>query len=235
MERRFLVNVAVMAALLAMPSIVHASTVYITLDSNFAPPDYQFYTYTDTDGVVQSNIPVGPYMASASGDGYNNSNVFVWCYDFNNPTYVGTQYSGTLSNISLADSDFQAEMEASYLMNMLYGAGGINAPASLRGPVSMAIWEIMYPSSDNNSSPFPTDPNALQYETQAAAAVSGGAWTLQDALQYPTWVPDDPSVQRFGGFVNVINPQDSSTPEPATFLLIGGGLVALGIRRYSRR
>lgn len=135
-----------------------------------------------------------------------------------------------METASASDPNLTAELEATYLINYLDGLGGINAPLSDRGPISMAIWEIMYPSSNNNSSPFPADPAAEPWETQAAQAVANNTWTIQNADQYPTWVPDDPSVQRFGGFI-----MNDATPEPGSLLLIGSGLLAFGMWRGNQR
>jgi len=48
------------------------------------------------------------------------------------------------------------------------------------GAISLAIWEIMNPTSTTKSTPFPTDPAALPYEADAAAAVADGSWTAAD-------------------------------------------------------
>lgn len=80
---------------LAAAPLLHAGTVTLTLDSVFAPPDYAFYSYTDTNGAAQNNIPVAPYITNLNGSGYNNSVAYTFCFDFNSPTNVGTAYSGT--------------------------------------------------------------------------------------------------------------------------------------------
>lgn len=95
----------------------------------------------------------------------------------------------------------------------------------------MAIWEIMNPSSTTSLTPFPSDPAALPYELQASTAVADGTWTTADAALYPTWVPDDPSVQRFG----VVLPDPPPVPEPTTLALAGFGLLGLGVFLRKRR
>jgi hypothetical protein len=217
---------------MALYSLAHAATVNITLDSNFAAPDYAFYTYTDTTGATQSNIPVAPYITYLNGGAYSNTEAYTICYDFNSPTNVGTSYPGSF----VVNTD-TATMEASYLVNKLNLMGLLNASLGVRGPISMAIWEIMYPSSTTNGTPFPADPAAQPYEVEAANAVANHSWTAADNALYPTWVPSDPSIQRLGTVFSNVSPV-SATPEPASLVLIGLGLLglaALGRKSPSQR
>jgi hypothetical protein len=64
------------------------------------------------------------------------------------------------------------------------------------------------------------DPAAQPFIDQATAAVTSGAWTAEDAQAYPTGMPDDTSIQRFGIVYD-------TTPDPAGFLLLGSGVVAV--------
>lgn len=203
---------------LTLTSIAHADTIMLTLDGNFSSPDYAFYSYTDTSGAAQGSIPVGPYITYLNGTGYNNTQVSTFCYDFNSPTDVGTAYSGTL--MTFTDT---ATMESTFLINQLNAFGLLNAPLATRGAISLAIWEIMNPSSTTSTSQFPTDPAAEPWEALAAQAVANGSWTVADSARYPTWVPDNPAIQRFG----VVFPNEAPVPEPNTSVLIGCGFVFL--------
>jgi hypothetical protein len=203
-------------------------SVDLTLDGNFATPDYAFYSYTDTLGQPEDNIPVDPYITYVNGSGYDNALAYTFCYDFNSPTYVGVEYSGTLE--TLTDT---ATLEATYLVNEMMDDGGVSAPLSSRGPISEAIWEIMNPSSDTSLAQYPTDPAALPYEAEAVMAVASGSWTTTDSAFYAVWVPQDPTIQRFA----VVFPTEiaDSIPEPGSFVLMGLGLLglagAIGIQR----
>jgi PEP-CTERM motif len=216
----------VIAALgLILCSVASADTILLTLDKNFYS-DYAFYSYVDTSGAANNSIPVSPYITTLNGGPYSSTLAYTFCYDFNSPTDVGVAYSGTLE--VLTDT---ATLEATYLIDQLNAAGMINAPLATRGAISLAIWEIMNASSTTSLSNFPTDPAALPWEAAATQAVTSGAWTIAQSARYPTWVPDNPSIQRFGIVFNGETP----TPEPAVPILVGIGLIALCFRRRSVR
>jgi hypothetical protein len=197
----------------------YADSATITLDSNWN--DYTAYSWTSNN--TQYSEVVSPYLAVLNGDGYFNQSVLVICYDMNAETNIGTVYTGSIEPISYFSGEEQTEiMQATFLENELMNDGGLYAPLATRGAISLAIWEIMNPTSTTKATPFPTDPAALPYEGDAAIAVSSGAWTAADANQYETWMPDDiSSIQRFG-FIN-------ESPEPSTFVLTGLGLLGLGL------
>lgn len=89
----------------------------------------------------------------------------------------------------------------------------------------------MNPSSTTSLAQFPSDPAAQPYEAEAAAAVTNGQWGASDAARYPTWVPDNPAVQRFG----TVFEGESPTPESTTLVLLGLGLTSIGVWSRKRR
>jgi len=215
------------ACFLLIPGIARADTVYLTLNGNLNPSVYAYYTYT-VEGVGYSNY-VAPYPTFLSdtpgGPAFAGLTI---CYDINNPTYVGQQYSG-----HYAYNTDAATLEATYLANLLNLDGSTTAPLGVQGAISYAIWAIMFPSSnDSEGAPFGVpDPAAWTYEEQAAWAVASGRWTVQDSNLYPTFIPDDASAQRFGMILGGTTPLDITTPEPAGALLLGSGLVFLALLR----
>jgi len=112
--------------------------------------------------------------------------------------------------------------------------GGFSAPLEDRGAIAMAIWEIMYPSSTTNGPEFDSDPAAQPYELEADTAVVDGSWTAADSARYPTRVPDDSSLQRFGVILegSLVDDSASPTPEPASFGLAGIGVLGLATFRF---
>jgi hypothetical protein len=192
--------------------------VYLTLDSNLSFPTYVYY-----DG-----IPVAPYPTYISNTaGVRGTDAFSICLDINNPTDVGTQYSGQWET----NTD-QATLETTFLANLLNLEGNKKAPLAVQGAISFAIWAIMFPSStDSEGGVFVPDPAATAYETLALQKVTDHSWTVQDSSLYPIFIPTDKTAQRFA----VIFPGTTPVPEPGeltlliTDLLSCSGLLVLAV------
>ncbi len=225
---RIVAKFAIGTLCMAFSILARADTVFLTLDSNFAAPDYAFYSYTDTTGDSQGNIPVSPYITTLNGGIYNLAPVLAICYDYASDTPVGTTLSGVVEPLSyFSGTAYMEVMESTFLINKLNADGGLNTPLATRGALSFAIWEIMNPSSNTSLTPFPSNAAAAEYENAAASAVNSGAWTESDANLYPTWVPADPAYQRFG-LIDL-------APEPSTLVLTGLGLLGLAVAGIRRR
>jgi len=204
--------------------------VTLTFDGNWS--DYALYNYP---GELDTNIPVAPYVASVTGGGYDDPSVWMFCYDINSPTNIGTPYTGTVYPVShFTGTTYTAMMEATYLVNMLDHLGGTGADLATRGAISLAIWELMDPSSTIPNPAVPPDPAAYTYLNEAKNAVNSGTWTAEEADHYPTWIPDNPSIQRFGGIVlssdpaiPVPPPDPTPVPEPSTVVPLGLGMLGL--------
>src|SRR5271157_2447932 len=183
------------------------------------------------DGDTQT-LPVAPYQITLlePGGPYNGA-AYAICYDINNDTPVGSPLVGYLEY----EPGDTAVLEATYLANLLNLAGDQKAPVAVQGGIALAIWQIMFPSSnDSNGHPFGPgqyDPAAQQYVARASAAVAVGDWTDYDASFYPTWVPENSAYQRFGVILQSTPP---IAPEPGSLALLGTGLLALAWLWHSR-
>lgn len=200
--------------------VAHASTIVLTLDSDFSK--YHNYTYTDAQGNSHSEY-IGPYPATLAGGpfaaGYS---VFVFCHDINVDTYIGVPYDGYL-----VEPTSEMDILVTYIEDLVYNSGGYNADINLlAGPASMAVWELENPTSYNPAA-FPPDPAAAALITQAQNAYNTGFWTAANALKYAIWMPDDPSKSQRFGIV--------ATPEPATLLMIGSAGILFGLLIRRRR
>jgi hypothetical protein len=226
-KSRMSVKIALGTICLALSTVAHADVVTLTLDADWSK--YNFYNY---DGERESNIPIGPYRATVDGGGYTNTPVLVFCYDFNSPTNIGTAYPGSVVPvvpINPTDKTYPtylATMEATYLVNRMELLGGLKADLATRGAISMAIWELMNPSS-TLSTPIPPDPAADPYLAEAQKAVASHRWTPDNAAHYPTWVPEAEYIQRFGGIVLESNPDPVGMPEPSSLVPLGFGMLGL--------
>jgi hypothetical protein len=213
---------------LAAATISSAATIILTTDGN--PINYHTYTYTDDNG-VQHTANVGPYPVVLSGGSYGGgipSNAL--CFDINIGVLFGTSYPGTTK-----PPDTIAEIQAAYLLDKLASLGGYSADVqTVAGPISMAIWQLMNPSS-HNPAPFAQDPAAQSWVDQAVYAYSIGLWTAADAAAYVVWLPDPlGSTQRFG-FLE--GPPPPVVPEPASAIQLVAGLgllLAIGKKRAAR-
>jgi NADH:ubiquinone oxidoreductase subunit H len=150
------------------------------------------------------------------------------CYDINMQAHVGYTYAGIMVLPTTA-----AEIEAAYLQNELAGEGGYNALVSVSGPISMAVWQLMDPSSQFPA-PFDLDPAAADLVADAETAYSSGAWTQAMAAYYAFWEPITiTETQRFGFVYGGPRPDPgdiTTLPEPGSLVLflLGGVLLAAG-------
>jgi hypothetical protein len=223
-------RIAVLGLLaLALVGQSQATTIYLIMADSMS--DYHSYTYYDSDG-NEHTLPTGPYPATLSDGSYGASGVLVYvmCYDINIDAYVGATYAGIMVLPTTPD-----EIEAAYLQSELANDGGFSADVNtISGTISMAVWQLMDPSSQNPA-PFALDPAAAVYVSQAEDAYDSGTWTQANAASYAFWEPTPiTTTQRFG-FVygQPPDPSDITTlPEPGSLVLMAAGFaVVLALRR----
>ena len=179
---------------------------------------YLNYSYNDTGGNSHSEY-VSPYPATIT---YNTQSypVFLTCLDINSPAYLGHIYQG-FWNTDFASFSV-AEKEASWLVDQLDGLTNVTADLATVGPISLAVWSVMLPTSNTPAPPVALNAAAQDWLDQAAAAVAGG-YVADNMLFTST----DTTTQRF-----MCNPP-APIPEPAGILL-GMGALGLCVARRTR-
>jgi hypothetical protein len=209
----------------ALLSLVFASAAFadgITITASY-PNGILWYTFTATNGNSYTE-PVAPYASTTTIDGETASSSII-CLDINNPTDVGEFYSGTFGTAVTTADD-----EASWLADQLSGTSSKVSLASYTGPISLAIWQIEFSSSNNyDGGIMPIDPAAQIWISEAESAVANG-YQPDSAF----FIPDDSSAQRFVEISETTRPGtlDILAPEPGTLGLMGTGLLGLvGILR----
>jgi len=184
----------------------------------------QYYTFTPVGAPagVTDTEPAGPYPGVLVENNSADNN-FFFCITFTKVAYWGASYEGTL----IAPTT-QPQLEAAYLASELYNLGDQNAPLSVKGAISMAIWQITDPTPGH----VPVDPAAQPYVAQAQAAYNAGKLTPAQFTSSKIFVPNDPSIQDF----MLSAAQLTATPEPGTIalMLTGLGLIAISRLRRSR-
>jgi len=175
---------------------------------------------TGVSGGTQGGVYTSPYFGSVGGV---NGTAIV-CDDFNHEVYIGeswTAYEYNFSNLSgarflgaNAAATLQMYDEAAYLITEL-----AQNPSD-SGDISFAIWAIF-------------SPNVL---TTSGYLEGNAAWWLNQA-ESQNFYPGE-----YSNFL-VLTPEDSGpcspqeylvmTPEPASLLLLGTGILALGF--WNRR
>lgn len=177
------------------------------------------YTFTATNGGTYTEY-VSPYPALISYGAETNVQAYITCLDVNNPTFLNQTYTGTWQTNTAA---YTTELkQASWLSDQLYGLTQTTADVNTVGPIGLAIWSIMLPSSTIPSPPININAAAQDWINQASAAVANGY--VADNIWFS---PDNTTSQRF-----MLNPP-SPVPEPSTYALFGIG--AIGMLMVMRR
>ncbi len=224
---------------LVLFSLAFASSAFadgITLSGDY-PNGYIWYSFTSTSemtttgtmiqtGSTSYTEPVSPYTSTSTIYGHIIASQFA-CEDINNPTDVGTFYSGTFGV-----AETTADDEVSWLADQLAGTTP-NNPSTYTGAISMAIWQIEFLSSNDwDGGPMPIDPAAQIWVTDAENAVADGY--QPDSVFF---TPSDSSAQRFVEISLTAKPGTLQllAPEPGSLVLMGTGLLGLALMLRRRQ
>lgn len=172
---------------------------------------------------------VAPYVMTIWGGG-NTSTALVACDDFQTDIGLGYQWNGNLFSLSSADLPYlKFSMLGSQELTVYEQAAVIFTDLSndpgLDAAGNAAIWWLFEPNNINLN----LAPGAQAELDHAAAAVAAGGLDYS-GVQIYTPNPMGASQEFIGGAV-------SPVPEPATYAMLGSGLILFGwaSRRLRRR
>jgi len=194
---------------------LRANNVTFFLDGS----DAQDYTFTSSGKTYTE--PVGPYSGYLIDNGVKTTGEF-FCISFTKTASWNTQYTGRI-----VDPSTPQQVEAAYLDSQLVVYGGVNASLNqYKGPISMAIWQIMDPTVGD----VPVDPAAQSWITDAQNKYAQGLITASMFSSTQIFIPDKCNIQSF----MMMSKPDCPAPEPTPLVLMASGALLFGIARRKR-
>jgi hypothetical protein len=184
-----------------------------------------------------AGVAAAPYYMSVIDPHGNSSSILVASDDYDthfkyNKSWTGNVFSltgTTVANLKFGMFGMTTYEQAAVIFTDLM------KDSSLEVAGSVAIWSLFEPGSVNVSSV----PGAQAELNHAAAAVAAGGLDYSGVKIY-TPTPKKSSGEFISGAVTalVVTPPTAPTPapEPATYAMLGGGLIIVGCaRRRARR
>ena len=209
-----LAAVGTLAFLLFCPAVRASTSLEIT--------NVFDWSYIDSNG---DNIVPGPYLATIGGA----PNLLVYCLDLHINTPVGTNFDGYLTHPSTPAED-EAAFLAAYSLTLGTPNGNSTIVQNYDGPISMAIWQLMGPLTQNGSSP-PPDPAAQHFIDIATTAYNNGQISNSFLSSVNIWNPGTPGSNSTAEQRFIV----ATTPEPTTLVFLGSGLLLIALSRIRRR
>jgi hypothetical protein len=206
----FLATLAVCAAMLAVPA---SATSLLQL--------------TGTGSNTYDGIPAFPYLISVNGEDVLN----MMCDDAQTEIYTGYSWTAnaySLTPANLASLKFASMGPSTTVWNdyelAAWVESGVVTGAINAGDGNAAVWSIFDPSFNTSVD----QSNIASILNNAQIAVNAGNLNFSGITLY-TPTPLKASQEFIYGIVTTNHYQQSSAPEPATFAMLGGGLLCLGL------
>ena len=188
------------------------------------------YATWRTSGVVANGVYVGPYQAmfqSVGGFATTSPRFDVFCVDFQNSVSVGRKWKANFTTLAGGDmSKTRWKNQLKYRMAAYLSAKFKTTATTQWGALHAAIWNIMAGSPSITTGSWASADAAAFYSD---AQANGGSFDMS-AWYVVTDVNTSSATPGVGGVQEYIY----NTPEPATIILLGTGLLsvlALGIAK----
>jgi hypothetical protein len=188
-------------------------------------------TFADQLTLVSANSIIYPYVFDVTIGSTTTDNVDLSCLSYNREVTIGESWQVTTTNLKgfsgSIDGSSATQLDEDAYLDSLY-----NSVYASNSEIQYAIWDILDPSGvasqlDNTSKQLVTDA-----ENFAAKNPDTAAFYSQFTLFTPTWnetgwTKGEP--QEFMEFTPIQGlgapPPAGVTPEPASLVLLGTGLI----------
>ena len=202
------------------PVLVVTAFFALTLSAHANP--IVTMTIVGVGGAHQHGVYVAPYYLTVDG----GAPIAMACDDFTHEDHIPETYTAVVSTIAdLSMTRFFASYGVDGYKEVFWLYDQYLQNPSQAGNINFAIWAIFDPAIIGNPSYW--DANEQAWLNAANNALTSGALNSYDFSAFVVYTPIDPTT-----------PQEmiTKTPEPASMVLFGSGLMTLaGVIRRRRK